>query len=266
VLIASAANLSFDDFIVHSFPIVIVAWGAALFLLLYLFRRELSGQPRNERAVMELNPAEALNDPRNARRILVVLLAAILLFFLDRVLHVSPAFIALSATALALVWVQPDLSEVVKQIEWSVLIFFAALFVMVGGLEAAGVFRAVIALVERAASIPPVIFGICLIWIIAVLSAVVDNVPITIALIPVIQGLGQAGMDVQPMWWALAFGAGFGGNGTIVGATANIIVANLSEKGHTPITSQLWMRRGLPVMLLTCTIASVLYALFFPFM
>jgi Na+/H+ antiporter NhaD/arsenite permease-like protein len=266
VLISSAANLSFDDFIVHSFPVVIVAWVAALFLLLRLFRRELARQPRNSRAVMELDPAETLNDPRNARRILIVLGVAILLFFLDRVLHVSPSFIALSATAFALVWVQPDLSEVVKKIEWSVLIFFASLFVMVGGLEAAGIFRVVIALVERAATIPPVIFGICLIWIIAILSAVVDNVPITIALIPVIQGLGEAGMDMQPMWWALAFGAGFGGNGTIVGATANIIVANLSEKTHSPITSKLWMRRGLPVMVLTCGIATVLYALLFRWM
>jgi Na+/H+ antiporter NhaD/arsenite permease-like protein len=137
---------------------------------------------------------------------------------------------------------------------------------MVGGLEAAGIFGGVISLVERAASIPPVVFGMCLIWIIAVLSAIVDNVPITIALIPVIQGLGEAGMEIQPLWWALAFGAGFGGNGTIVGATANIIVANLSEKTHTPITSKLWMRRGLPVMLLTCTIATALYALFFRWM
>lgn len=266
VLISSAANLSFDDFIVHSFPIVIVAWLGALFLLLRLFRRELSRQPRNSRAIMELDPADALNNPKAARRILIVLAVAILFFFLDRVLHVSPSFIALSATAFALVWVQPDLSEVVKKIEWSVLIFFASLFVMVGGLEAAGVFRAVIGVVEKAVGVPPIIFGICLIWFVAVLSAVVDNVPITIALIPVIQGLGEAGMDIQPLWWALAFGAGFGGNGTIVGATANIIVANLSEKTHTPISSRLWIRRGLPVMLLTCTIATVLYALFFRWM
>ncbi|HEX9840362.1 MAG TPA: SLC13 family permease, partial [Anaerolineales bacterium] len=98
---------------------------------------------------------------------------------------------------------------------------------------------------------------------VAVLSAVVDNVPITIALIPVIRGLGASGMDVDPLWWALAFGAGFGGNGTIIGSTANIIVATLSEKTRTPITSRLWNRRGLPVMLVTCAIASVLYILLY---
>ncbi|MGE5251665.1 MAG: SLC13 family permease [Bacteroidota bacterium] len=263
VLIASAAGLSFDDFLVYSLPIVVVAWAGALFLLLRLFHKELSRQPRNSLAVMELDPVETFTDPGTARRILLVLAAAVMFFFLDRLLRITPSFIALSAAALALVWVQPDLSEVVKKIEWSVLIFFAALFIMVGGLEAAGVLEAAISAVRGVAGIPPVIFGICLIWIIAVLSAIVDNVPITIALIPVIQGLGETGMEIRPLWWALAFGAGFGGNGTIVGATANIIVATLSERTHSPITSKLWMRRGLPVMLLTCTIASLLYALLF---
>jgi Na+/H+ antiporter NhaD/arsenite permease-like protein len=102
-----------------------------------------------------------------------------------------------------------------------------------------------------------------MIWIVAGLSAVVDNVPITIALIPVIQGLGESGMDITPLWWALAFGAGFGGNGTIIGSTANIIVASLSERTRTPITSKLWLKRGLPVMLATCTIASILYTILY---
>jgi Na+/H+ antiporter NhaD/arsenite permease-like protein len=93
---------------------------------------------------------------------------------------------------------------------------------------------------------------------------VVDNVPITIACIPIIQGLGEAGMDIRPLWWALAFGAGFGGNGTIIGSTANIIVATLSERTRTPITALLWNRRGLPVMLATCTVASILFVLLFP--
>jgi Na+/H+ antiporter NhaD/arsenite permease-like protein len=98
---------------------------------------------------------------------------------------------------------------------------------------------------------------------VAALSAVVDNVPITIALIPVIQGLSESGMDVAPLWWALVFGAGFGGNGTIIGSTANIIVATLSEKTRTPITSKIWNKRGLPVMLVTCAIATILYTIIY---
>jgi Na+/H+ antiporter NhaD/arsenite permease-like protein len=259
VLIGSAAGFSFIDFLVYSFPIVAVAWLATLLLLRYLFRDELSKSPQNAEAVMSLDPAQSLDDPKTARRVLIILGVAILLFFVHHTLHISPSFIAVSAAALALLWVQPDIQEIFKRIEWSVLIFFSALFVMVGGLESAGVLDAIVRLMERLSNIPPLWFGVSLIWIVAVLSAVVDNVPITIALIPVIRGLGEAGMDVSPLWWALAFGAGFGGNGTIIGSTANIIVATLSEKTRTPITSSLWNRRGLPVMLVTCAIASVLY-------
>jgi Na+/H+ antiporter NhaD/arsenite permease-like protein len=263
VLIGSAAGLSFNDCLIYSLPIVEVAWIATLILLRFLFRDELSKDPGNVQAVMGLDPAESLDDPKTARRVLIILGAAILLFFVHHILHISPSFIAVSAAAVALIWVQPDIQETFKKVEWSVLIFFSALFVMVGGLEAAGVLDAIVRLLEGLSRIPPLWFGVSLIWIVAILSAVVDNVPITIALIPVIHGLGATGMDITPLWWALAFGAGFGGNGTIIGSTANIIVATLSEKTRTPITSRLWNRRGLPVMLLTCTIASVLYIFLF---
>jgi Na+/H+ antiporter NhaD/arsenite permease-like protein len=231
--------------------------------LRYLFHNELSKRPRNAEAVMQLKAAESLNDPQSARLVLIVLGGAILFFFLHHALQVSPALIATSAAAIALVLVRPDLDEILKKIEWSVLIFFGALFVMVGGIEAAGVWETVATFVERASTIPPLLFGIAVIWIVAALSAVIDNVPITIALIPVIHRLGAAGVDVAPLWWALAFGAGFGGNGTIVGSTVNIIVADLSQRTHTPITPQLWNKRGLPVMLVTCAIASIMYALFY---
>lgn len=265
ILIGSAAGLSFTDFLVYSLPIVFFCWLGAFFLLRYLFKKELSKRPRSVKAVMKLNPAETLNQPEAARRILIVLGAAILMFFVHHVVHISPSLVALSAAAVALVWVHPEIGEVLKKIEWSVLVFFAALFVMVGGLEHAGVLKAIVGLFRDASGISPVLFGVILIWVVGVLSAVVDNIPITVALIPVIKGLGETtGVDVAPLWWALAFGAGFGGNGTIIGTSANIIVATLSEKTRTPITSKMWLRRGLPVMLVTCAIASVLYALAFP--
>ena len=264
ILIGSAAGLSFNDFLIHSLPVVVVVWLAALFLLRYLFRRELAVRPPKVKAVLKLNPAEALDDWKTARRVLIVLGGAILLFFLDHTLRISTSFVALGAAAVALVWVRPDVKKTLEHVEWSVLIFFTALFIMVGGLEAAGVLRAIVTVLEKAANMPPALFGVALIWVVAALSAVVDNVPITIALIPVIQGLGAAGVDIGPLWWALAFGAGFGGNGTIIGSTANIIVATLSEKTRTPITPKLWNKRGLPVMLVTCAVASILYAIAYP--
>jgi Na+/H+ antiporter NhaD/arsenite permease-like protein len=264
VLIGSAAGLSFNDFLTHSLPVVSVAWLIALVLLSYLFRKELAILPQNIDTITSLDPAATWNDKVTARRVLLVLAGALLLFLIQSQLNLTPAFIALGASAAALVWVRPDIQETLKQVEWGVLIFFAALFVMVGGLETAGVLHSIVSLVEHAGHIPPVLFGVLTIWVVALLSAVVDNVPITIACIPIIQGLGEAGMDIRPLWWALAFGAGFGGNGTIIGSTTNIIVATLSERTRTPITALLWNRRGLPVMLATCTVASILFVLLFP--
>ena len=266
VLIASAAGFSFNTFLTHALPIVLVAWLAALVVLRFLFRKELAVPIQNAEAILKLDPHESLDDPRTARRVLLVLLAAIVLFFLEELLHLKPAFIALSAAAAALVWIRPNIHDTLKRIDWSVLLFFAALFIMVCGLEASGFLASVVALLEKLNSIPPVLFGLVLLWFSAALSAFVDNVPITIALIPVLQGLAMRGINVQPLWWALAFGAGFGGNGTIIGSTANIVVAGVSERTHTPITSKLWNQRGLPVMLVTCIVASLLYALFFPYL
>jgi Na+/H+ antiporter NhaD/arsenite permease-like protein len=264
ILIASAANLSFTDFLIHSLPLILVVWLAALGLLCFLFRKELAVQPSNIASVSKLDPAEALDDPKTAKRILIVLGAAIALFFVQEPLGVSPAFIALSAASVAMIWVQPPMKKMLEHIEWNVLLFFTALFIMVGGLESAGVLRVLADLVFHIQGVPPVLFGLILIWVIALLSALVDNIPITIALIPVIQELGRNGVDIGPLWWALAFGAGLGGNGTIIGSTANIIVVSLSERTRMPITSALWNRRGLPVMLVTCVVVSILFVLAFP--
>jgi Na+/H+ antiporter NhaD/arsenite permease-like protein len=264
ILIASAAGFSFTDFLTHALPIVLVAWLVAILLLRYMFRRELYTPPAHPDAILELDTSEILTDKATTRRVLIVLGAALLVFFFQGILGISPAFIALSAAAAALIWVRPDPAEILKHVEWSVLIFFVALFVMVGGLEATGALNALVSILKNAGNVAPVLFGVILIWLVAGISAVVDNVPVTIALIPIIQGLGASGMNLDPLWWALVFGAGFGGNGTIIGSTANIVVAGLSERTHTPITSTLWNRRGLPVMLATCLVASVLYILLYP--
>jgi len=263
VLIASAAGFSFNDFLTHALPVVLVSWFAALFLLRCLFRRELAVTPPNADAVMKLNPRKSLDDPKTARKVLIVLGIAILFFFLEEVLEISPAFVALSAASIALVWVRPDINEVLRRVEWSVLAFFAALFIMVGGLEATKILEGIVSILEKFYVLPPVVFGLLLLWFSAILSMFIDNVPITIALIPVIQGLEAHGINATPLWWALAFGAGFGGNGTIIGSTANIVVANISERTRTPITSKLWNKRGLPVMLVTCLVASLLYLVLF---
>jgi Na+/H+ antiporter NhaD/arsenite permease-like protein len=264
VLIGSAAGLSFNDFLVNSLPVVIVAWLVVLGLLLFLFRRELRQKPANADAVQKLDPARALDDPSTARKVIIVLTGTVLLFFLQDLLGLSSSFIALAGAGVALLWIRPNTQEVFERIEWNVLIFFIALFVMVGGLETSGALDQVADAMAEAATLNPVLLGIIFIWVVAILSAIVDNIPITIALIPVIISLGESGINTAPLWWALVFGAGFGGNGTIIGSSANIVVASLSERTRTPITSAMWSRRGLPVMIAACIVASILYVVMFP--
>ena len=265
ILIGAAAPFTFNDFLIHSLPVVIVVWLLVLLLLLWMFRKDLQPVPGAAEAVKKLDPAKALHEPKSARRVLIVLGIAVLFFFVHNLVHLSPAFIAMAAAGAALLWVRPaDVSKIFEKIEWVVLIFFAALFVMVGGLEAAGVMEQLSHLLIQVSDTHPILLSVGTIWTVAVLSALVDNIPITIALIPVIKNLGAEGIDITPLWWALVFGAGFGGNGTIIGSTANIVVVSLSEKTRNPITSALWNRRGLPVMILACTVASLLLAIFFP--
>ena len=214
-------------------------------------------------AVLKLNPGEALKQPRSAIKVLIVIGFALLFFLLEETLQISPSFVALSASAVGLLWLRPNMTETLKLIEWNVLIFFGALFVIVGGMEAAGVLQSLSDLIAGAASQSTLVMGVGLLWVSAVLSAVVDNVPITIALIPVIENLGKTGIDIAPLWWALVFGAGFGGNGTVIGSTANIVVYSLSERTRHPITPMIWLKRGTPVMLATCFTASILYSIYY---
>ncbi len=263
ILIGSAANLGFNDFLINLAPIVFVAWLAVLFMLKFLFRKELAVKPTDPEALQSLDEKSLLKDPKALRRILIVLGGVILLFFLHTYLHLSPSFIAILGAAVAMLWIKPDVEEVLKDVEWSVLLFFAALFVVVGGLEASGLLGILANNLTSLAVSDVLLTGIILIWAGALISAIVDNIPYTIIMIPIIQNLGTLGVDITPLWWALALGAGFGGNGTPIGSTANIITIKISEKTRTPITTALWLRTGLPVMLVTSLIGSILFALTF---
>jgi Na+/H+ antiporter NhaD/arsenite permease-like protein len=259
IIIGSAAGLSFNDFLVNSLPVVIGVWIVGLFVLRYLLRKELTVDPARYKDLERLDPKKEIRDSVTARRTLIVSGAVVVLFVLQSPLHMAPAMIAFTGAAAILLWVRPDVHDTVQRVEWSVLMFFAGLFVMVGGLEAAGVLEKVAESLVGLKGVDPVLVGITLIWVVGLLSAVVDNIPITIAIIPVILGLRSEGIDVDALWWALAFGAGLGGNGTVIGASANVVVVTLSERTERPITSAYWTKRGLPIMLVTLVVVSLLY-------
>ncbi|MFQ5610791.1 MAG: SLC13 family permease [Anaerolineae bacterium] len=266
VIIASAAGFSFNDFLTHLAPLVAVAWLVALVLLRFVFRRELRQNSRELEALLRLDENEALHDRHTLRKALIVLGLVILAFFFAESYHVTPSTVALAGAALALLWVRPDIDKTLQHLEWSVLAFFAALFVTVGGLEASGVLTSLAGRVADLANESLLEASLALLWVGAITSAVVDNIPFTIALIPLIQQLGALGIPTAPLFWALALGAGFGGNGTPIGSTANVVVVSLSEKTRQPITTKIWLRSGLPVMVATCLVASILFYLFFNWM
>ncbi len=263
VLVASASGNTFTDFLTHSMPIVAVAVVVTLLMLRILFSKELSEGPARPELVMTLDANEALEDRKTALRVLAVLAVTIVLFVLQRPLNLSSEFIALSAAAVALVWVRPNVRDVLLRVDWPVLIFFVGLFAMVGGLDAAGVFEPIAAALAPIGHSNPRILGVIIIWVVAGLSALVDNVPVTIAMISLLSGLAVAGVNVSGLWWAVVFGAGFGGNATKIGSGANILIVSLSEQTSTPISARIWNRRGLPVAIATCLVGSILFVLFF---
>ncbi|MGB9300187.1 MAG: SLC13 family permease [Anaerolineae bacterium] len=266
VMIASAAGFSFNDFLTHTAPLVLMSCLAALIVLRLVYRAELGEPPKNVEALMRLDEHQALTDPRSMKKVLIVLGMVILLFLVQGPLGLRSAFIALAGAAAGLVWVRPSMEETLKGMEWSLLLFFAGLFVTVGGLEAAGVLDLLASVVAALAQANLLLASVSVLVGAALVSTVVNNVPLTIALIPMVSGVGDLGVPTSPLWWALALGAGLGGNATIMGATPNMVAVALSQKTRVPITSRLWMRAGLPVMIVTCFVASVLFVVFFGWM
>jgi len=266
ILIASAAHFSFNDFLMHTAPIVLLVMAATVPLLLWIYLRDMKKRPQNLKALLKMKPGDAISDGVALKKTLIVLAVVILFFFIHHLLHFKPSFVAFLGAVAALLWIKPDLNEILREIEWAVLLFFAALFVAVGGLEASGLLTAFSEKVASLAASNLLLASIILLWSAAFLSAVVDNIPFAMAMIPVIVHIGSQGINPAPLWWALALGVGFGGNGSPIGATANVLVVSFSEKTRTPLNFKTWLKSGSLVMLLSCILASLFFLLFFKFM
>lgn len=153
-----------------------------------------------------------------------------------------------------------------QRIDFGVLLFFVGLFMLVGGLEAEGVFEPLVNVLAELGNENPVLLGVVIIWVVVSLSAVVDNVPVTIAIISLLEGLRSAGVDVSALWWAVVLGAGFGGNATSIGSGANLVIVSLSQRTYSPITPAIWSRKGLPFAIATTIVGSILFVVAFPFL
>lgn len=264
ILVASAAGLSFASFFSHSFIVVAAAWIISLGLLYLLFRKSIRSRPDQLKTLLDLRPREALKEGRKAAILVGISVLTVIGLMFSHQWGLSPALAALAGTSLALIIFRPSLSDFLKHLQWDLIVFFISLFVLVGGMEAGGVFAKAVELITANVHFLPPFFGLALLWGVALFSAIVDNVPVVIALIPVIQGLARADINPVPLYWAVIIGAGLGGNGTIIGSSVNLIAANFSRKTHQPITARSWSRAALPVTLATLVAASIIYLLLFP--
>ncbi len=260
ILIGGHTGLSFAAFVGNLAPIVIPTLVVVVALLYRGYRRRLQIEPQARARVLELDASRAIEDPAELRRLLPVLALTMLAFFLHGALHLEPATVALGGATIMLLLTRRSTEEALQGIEWPTLFFFLSLFVMVGALEHTGVLREV---ADGIASLTDgnrsaEILGIA--WSSALGSAIVDNIPFTAAMLPVVDQLQGPEMD-DAYWWALALGACFGGNATIIAAAANVAAAGLAARAGTPITFVAFLRAGVPATLVSMALATGYIAL-----
>ena len=268
IMIGSAADISFNDFAIHMAPITFVSWVAVLIALKFLFRKELAVKP----AETNLEKVE-LSDPRLWKASIAILCIMVGFFMAHRALHWEPWFVAvLGMTALILVSRGVVMDHAMEHVEITLLIFFLGLFMIVGGVEHSQFLQWIGQFITPFVQSDLMLATILLMWVGAVLSAAIDNIPFTAAMIPIILGMEQQGINVTPLWWGLAMGVGLGGNGTHIGSTANVFIVTISERlareqndPSLAITPWLWFKKGSPVMLLTLVISTFVFWLFFDF-
>ena len=273
ILIGSATGLSFLDFAVHLGPIAILVLVVTLLLLKVIFRKQLAaGGTAMRETIAGMDETKVIKDPVLLRRSLIVLGITMVGFLLHGWLDLKPATIALAGGGALLIWSETDIEKRLGEIEWTTLFFFMGLFVLVGGLEKTGVLEflagRVLALTSNLT-----LLCLCILWVSAIASAFLDNIPFVAAMIPLIarisaalfpntEGLDEASYQLwqmkqaMPLWWSLALGACLGGNGTIVGASANVVIAGFSEKTRSPLNFRNYFRYGFPLMIVSVVLAS----------
>ncbi len=268
IIIAARAGLSYTDFLIHLAPFVVVLMAVFLATCRVLFRQDLratgpAADPHGNPETAELRPRDAIRDPRLLAISLFVLGVVTVTFVLHTVLHVEPAVPALIGGLALLAASRLPTHEVIADVEWPTLVFFAGLFVMVGALVNTAVISTVSGALTEAVADDQLLAAQGLIWGSALLSALVDNIPYVTTMSPIVADLVAAGEPVADgasadvLWWALALGADLGGNATLIGAAANVVVAGIAAQAGHPISFWRFARYGIPVTVVTITLSSL---------
>ncbi len=259
IMIGSAANLSFNQFIVNLTPIVAIIMLVSFFPIWLLWGRQMRATAENKAQLMAFDERKAILDYKLLKQSLAVVGLVIFGFIVSHALGLPPATIAMFGAALLLLLYSydkegeertQDIHRVYGEVEWITIMFFVGLFIMVTAINKAGALDILAAWIVEVTHGDYAMTAATILWGSAVLSAVVDNIPFVATMIPVIHDMGNIfGPDrLEPLWWSLSLGACLGGNGTLVGASANLVVAGLSERGGQPIRFMTFTLVAFPLM------------------
>ncbi|MGH2900523.1 MAG: sodium:proton antiporter [Solirubrobacteraceae bacterium] len=260
ILIAGATDLSFGDFFVNLAPIAALAFVVVTGMLYLVFRRRLQIAPEARARVLELDARKSIEDAAELRRTLPVLVVTILAFFVHGPLGVEPATVALTGATVMLLLTRQSVEHALRGIEWPTLFFFVGLFVMVGALEEAGAIKEVADAIAAVTNGDRTAELLGITWVSAIGSGIVDNIPFTATMIPVVEQLQGADSGDDAYWWALSLGACFGGNLTLIAAAANVAAAGMAERAGRPIGFITFLKVGVPSVLVSMLLATAYIA------
>lgn len=260
IMIGSAVkSLSFIDFITNLTPVILIVMVVVIILLSLIYRKHLHASPEAMKRVSGLNERDEITDAKLLAKSVSILLLTIIGFFLHQVLGIGTATVALTgAFLLLLITGEKYLEWALSGVEWTTIFFFVGLFVLISGLVETGVIAKLAQLALNLTGGDLTSTSFLVLWMSALASAFVDNIPFVATMIPLIRDMGKMGMEnLEPLWWSLSLGACLGGNGLLIGASANLVVAGLAGKEGYRISFLKFMKVGLPVMIVSIVISSV---------
>lgn len=257
IIIASKANLDFNAFLIHMTPIAVAVLIVVIPLLIWMFRKQLVNKQADRDAIMKLDAGTFISNRTLLKKSLFVLSIVMVGFVLHSALHLEPALVAMMGAGLLVLISKLKPAEFAMDVEWGTLVFFAGLFVMVGALVNVGVLKAFADLISNAVDGNAPLAAGALVVVSAVISGIVDNIPYVASMIPVVQQLVDTlpGITNDGLWWALALGADFGGNMTIIGASANVVAIGLAHANGVKISFWQFAKYGIPVTVVSTAMA-----------
>lgn len=257
IMIGSAAGLSFMDFVINTGSVIVIIMAVTVLIYYFMYRSRISVVRENMQKVMELDEDRSIKDKPLLIKSVIMTVVVVIGFVFHSQLQVESATVALFAAGFMLVFGKQDAEEIILGVEWSTILFFIGLFVVVGGLQKSGVISSMAEVMISFVGDNQALGIIIILWVSAIISSFLDNIPFVATLIPLILTMESSGVDVAPLWWALSLGACLGGNGTLIGASANVVLAGVSAKNGYPITFMQYTKVGFPLMLISIVISMV---------